>query len=215
MHVQGLDVGRGDPASDFLERGAAGEERCGVAVFAETEKDQIETRRGICGSEKIAQLLLVVGRRAVGVFLAGHTVNVLWRNFDFAEQRLVNHPVIALRMVRRHTALVAPKEMHAIPDNSRAKLRRGEKRIERFRGGAAGERYGETTAGLDRCGGERNELRCGLACRLVSVAANYDSRLSHRKPRRRSKRRRASRLVDSIRLGPTSRRETRYSGPCR
>ena len=37
----------------FIGCGGAGKQRCGVAVFAETEQNQIEARRGAAGLEKL------------------------------------------------------------------------------------------------------------------------------------------------------------------
>src|SRR6266545_1208468 len=121
-----------------------------MAVLAEPEQGEIEQRpRGI-------QTILAVEaleRRLVGCrsFLRGHAlgrnrVDILARHRRDRQQRLVDHAEIAVGMVGRNEALVAPEPMHVVPRKPRHERRHGEHLIEPPRRRATRQTYGAGAA---------------------------------------------------------------------
>src|SRR6185369_12870785 len=84
------------PALVLAHARRAGEERGGVAVIAQAEQDQVETRQRLA-VEGRAQLVLVFARGVFGRKLAVHTVDVCIRNGNVLEQRVARGAVVALR----------------------------------------------------------------------------------------------------------------------
>jgi hypothetical protein len=110
--------------------------------------------------------------REAGRTLAANPVDVLGRKRDPADQELLYQPVVALRIVRRNAALVAPEEMDPLPrQNVRETL--GEQLEELARSGAPREREGKETARRLRPQRVRDALG-GFATRRLGVGANAD-----------------------------------------
>src|SRR5579859_4332109 len=101
----------------LFQRLGAGKERGGVPLWSDSEKDEIDLGElPGCSTEKFAKPLFVQGGGLVRVGqFASHTENVVSRDWQFREQRLLRHAEIAFGKIRRHMAFVAPKEEHLIP----------------------------------------------------------------------------------------------------
>ena len=88
-----------------------------VAVGADTEQHDIENRRH--AGEEAGHRSFVVARRRVRIRKIGrHRVDLLDRQRDVIEQRVLRHPVVAERMAVGHVALVAPERMNVRPRNA-------------------------------------------------------------------------------------------------
>src|SRR5262249_38820036 len=106
-----------DPARLFLKRWNSRKQRSCVAVGSHAKQDQVEARKAIAGSlEELPKSLLIClcSHFRVGVF-SGNAKYVLRRYGNFREQRLANHPIIALCTIRRHVAFVAEEKVDLIP----------------------------------------------------------------------------------------------------
>src|SRR5258706_5141549 len=92
-----------------------------VAVGAETEQDQIETRqRIVLELEELAQGLLVGLRGSIGIRnLRWDAEDIFLGNWSPGKQRLAGHAEIALRAIRRDVALVAEEEANLVPRHIR------------------------------------------------------------------------------------------------
>src|SRR5258705_10598270 len=96
-----------------------------MAVGAEAEKSNVEQRPrwiqdgctiGCLQSPLIAQGALLGG--AVG----RHGMDVLWRDGHLAQHGLAGHSVIALRMIMRNEALIAPIPRNPRPGKTSAEI---------------------------------------------------------------------------------------------
>ena len=130
------------PSAAARRAPVAGEQRGGVAVRAEAQQFDVEQRPrrierlgAVIGFERA-----LIGARGGGGVAAGRdAVDVLRRDRRVRQQRLARHAVIAVGMVPRDKALVAPEPMDAVPRHRLAKRRVGEKLIQPPRGRAAGQ----------------------------------------------------------------------------
>jgi len=136
-----------------------------VAVFTETEQDEVKGEEGIpVRPKEIAKQLLVQGRRLCGFHLSADPVNVSRRDGDVVEKPLPGEAVVALSMVRGHAALVSPEQVNPAPGDLRRERGRGQEAVERLGRPAAAECRGEPAPRRDgpgRLRGEESRRRTG------------------------------------------------------
>jgi len=101
-------------------------------------------------------------------------MNILRRHRNFGEQCFVRHPIIAVNVVGRDGAFVAPEKMHARPIDLRRKFRRGKQGVQIAGGRAAGQRDGKFSIDVDRIARERNKTPRGVSRQRGTVGENYD-----------------------------------------
>ena len=80
------------------------------------------------------------------------------------QQCFGSHTVVAVAIIGRDVALVAPKNVGMVPINATAEGVRGQQFIHAARGGSAGKRYPEMAAPADRFRRQLDEqFRCGAS----------------------------------------------------
>src|SRR3954452_19545675 len=103
-----------------------------MTFATDAEKNQIEARPRAVGKGKIiAQRIFIRLGRGAGTALGFDAVNVFLWNRDVREQRLVSRSIIAVGMIGRHGALIAPEKMRRVPRHPRAKSLARKHSIER------------------------------------------------------------------------------------
>src|ERR1051326_1020749 len=149
------------------------QKRRGMARLAQAQKNEIEARQGPPGeSEEIAQESFVSGGRFRGSALRLDAVDVRRRRRHARKQRLVGHTIVAVGMIGRHRALVAPEEMNAVPRDPRAKFPPGERGVQRARRVPARERDGEASRARNRLVRRAHPLCRGLAGEIPDIGAD-------------------------------------------
>ena len=187
----------------FLEHRLAGEQRGSMAVGSQPEQHDIEQRprriefvgavidlEGRARRQRAASAGVPVDRRCREYCRAGqaHRASIASRAM----------PIIAVGMVRRHKALVAPEPMHPVPRHRVAEGRLGEQLVQPPRRRAARQRDRRTgpavgrrdRRSIARPGAPRSSGSCETSIRAraadhrnLSVSAagsNYGSRRSPR-----------------------------------
>src|ERR1051326_3232414 len=100
-----------------------------MAVLAEPEQGDVEQRtrriQAVCPVE-ILQHRLVSPRRIRERAFGRYRMDVLTRDRCDRQQRLLDHAEIAVGMIRRDEALVAPEPMHVAPGKGGHDRRHGE-----------------------------------------------------------------------------------------
>ena len=87
----------------------------------EAQMDELEARpvRAKIASQDSFMLLCGIVRRGE---VHRHRMDVRGRTRDVVEERVLRHPVVALRVVSWQVALIAPEHMHVVPEDLRSKL---------------------------------------------------------------------------------------------
>src|SRR6516164_4615200 len=88
------------------------------------EKGPLRIER--CGAVGVLQCPLVTPRRVLGSAVGRNWMDVLRRHWSLCEHRFARHPIIALGMIGRDEALVAPVPRNARPRKTASELIRGE-----------------------------------------------------------------------------------------
>ena len=101
----------------FVKSRGVRKQRTRVAIRAQAEKHQIESReRAGSEREEVADLLFISSGRSCGIwFLSRNPEHILWPHGYFCQQGLMRHAIVTLGMVRRHVALITPKKTDSIP----------------------------------------------------------------------------------------------------
>src|SRR5258708_13119879 len=96
-----------------------------------THAKQHEVKARYSRPEHAVQLGFIVGGSSSGVRILGsHAMDIGFWYWNVPEHRLVRHTVVAVGIVRRDMAFVAPKKLDFIPSNIPA---RGEDLVKRAR----------------------------------------------------------------------------------
>src|SRR5579883_1296774 len=140
-HADGHDQPIGD-----VEGWLVWEKRGGMAFRTHAKLDQVEGRDAV-GAEDALHLPRIRLRGGLAVWLVGrHTMDVGGRNGNFAQQHLLGHVVIALRVGGRHAAFVRPEDLDGVPVDLFAVRVGGEQVVGGFWRVAAGQ--GERKAAM-------------------------------------------------------------------
>ena len=101
----------------FSESETPGKKRGGVAVRPQAEQDQIEARElAWRQGKKAAQSLLVGQGCGPGVgFFGVNPEYILRAQGDLGQHGFIRHAVVAVGMVRRYVAFVAPEKTDFVP----------------------------------------------------------------------------------------------------
>ena len=139
----------GDPVGGYesltlFQRRGAGEEGGGVAVVADAEEGEVQPA---VGGESVGEGEGVVVGGLLRRAFSHHAVHLRRRDGDVVEEGASGHAEVAVGVVWRHAALVAPEDVPARPVDVVGKRRRGEQPVEGSGGGAAGQRDGEPASG--------------------------------------------------------------------
>ena len=128
--------------------------------------------------EDLSEMLIIFRRGLLGLSFSRHAVNIFGRNLNLGQQTFLRHAKIAVLVIRRDTALVAPKKMNAEPVDTIPILGSSEQRVQSSRRRAAGKRHGELSGSLNCVIGEPYELLRRLAVQLIDISANDDLALN-------------------------------------
>ena len=83
-----------------------------MPIIAQPEQDQIKARPVRLGIEKGPQAGLVLCSRLFGGQFAQDAVNVFFGDINLLDERQARHAVIAVGMLGRHAALIAPEQVN-------------------------------------------------------------------------------------------------------
>ena len=157
-----------------------------MAVGSHAQQEQVEARYVLdLEGEESPQLALVVGgdgrRRAL---LRADAVHVRGGDRRAVDQRLPRHAVVAVGVVGRHAALVAPEQVQRVPGHRVAQRRLGEQLVGAARRVPAGQRQGAAPACGDRLGHRAGDLIRNLVTQRLQVAGDdHGPRFTHLRPR--------------------------------
>jgi hypothetical protein len=122
-----------------------------VTVGPHAQQDQIELRKTCSSShgENPLELGFVALRSQLWRELTPHAVDVFRRRRNAIQQRLPGHAVVAVEVVRRDAAFVAPEEAHTRPLHPSHVVGTSEQPVQRSWRAATRERKMEVSAGCD------------------------------------------------------------------
>ena len=125
----------------LFERRGAGEEGGGVAVVADAEEREVQPA---VGGESVGERERRRRRRpaAAGLLPPCGTPATVGMG-TWSRRGAAGHAEVAVGVVRRHAALVAPEDVPARPVDLVRERRRGEQPVEGSGRGVAGQRDGE------------------------------------------------------------------------
>jgi len=128
-----------DPARGLAQNLRVREEGRGMPVRAETEKNQVKagifdrrilTQRARGLKERFAQGRFIRARRVSRRLFGENAVDILRGRVDARQQHLVSHAVVAVGVIGRDRALIAPEKMDAGPIHLCGIFRRSEERVQ-------------------------------------------------------------------------------------
>ena len=142
--------------------GLAGKQRRGMTIRPDAKQDQIKARQ--LSAKRGGERFFIRARRSLGRAADGRDrVDIRGWDGNMRQQRFARHAVAALDIVRRHHALIAPKDVDIGPIDRFAQRRLRQALVQRARRAAARKRHREAPVIGDRRLRQRHKAPCGLS----------------------------------------------------
>src|SRR5690349_11144179 len=150
-----------------------------MTVRPHAKQDQVEARELFIGqAENFGQRSVVLSGSSSGIpVLSMNAMNILCRNGNPRDHRFIRHAVVAVSVIRRNMALVAPEEVDLSPGDLRSNVflrALRQQRIKHLWGAASRERNHECSLTLDRFTGEFYEFVSSRLGYCICVGEDAD-----------------------------------------
>ncbi len=148
-----------------------------MPVIPHTKQHQIEADFSGAFCKEIAQHEFVFCRGQTRFDFTLNPMHIAGRQCHMVEQRFLHHAIIAVRVVRRHSALIPPENMHLRPADMLGIFRGSQQFIERTRCAATRHCHRKITVILNRFLIEMQHIGHGCIheCRWIVI----DAQVSH------------------------------------